>query len=342
MHAPNYLLGRDRRRLTWLVLGIGLLLLVAFRFSEIAAIARNWSHSERPIETALPTDQQVSDSVPSDAIRLQPFANLPLGIHDSDGKPPIPPATSPSIFPGLSLQLLITIQDSTLPRAAEHAAWYRIFQLLKTTPAKDLQTRATAVNSFREIYAQSPLLRGRAITLNGAARWYRTLTTEVKNEAGITEYHEVGIALTDQPSNPVLVYCLNLPPELPRGTADPASKGRFLFARPVPISVTGIYFKRLAYRATDRVREAPTLLAARIGVYPAESTDELTSGSPLQLPLILTLIGGVVCGALWWYSRGNKTVFSLGNPQPSLHNLTPSAAVADPREALQHMSEREE
>jgi hypothetical protein len=99
------------------------------------------------------------------------------------------------------------------------------------------------------LFRQPNQYRGRLVDVSGVA--HRAVRVDLPaNAYGIKQYFQVWLWPSDNPSAPMVVYCLRLPKDFPVGMelAEPAA-------------VTGYFFKRWAYQAEDAILAAPELLA---------------------------------------------------------------------------------
>jgi hypothetical protein len=121
------------------------------------------------------------------------------------------------------------------------------------------------------------------------------------NDAGINGYFQVVLRPANGPASPVLVYCLTLPEGLP--VSEDMDED---------VSVTGFFFKNLAYRTEAQAGEgplvlsAPTILAASLDwTPPAAEADAptVTAWSMLILTGGSALMGFAVAAWLWRRSR---------------------------------------
>ena len=121
---PNYLARREQRRLLYLVMSLGLIVLLMFE----AAKPKNWSWlwMGQPQGAAPTADSPTTDSPPTAPreydTRVRPTSpdQLPLDMFIA---PPIEPAqvdTSGDFFPGVKPEYLKSVTDLTEFRGAEH------------------------------------------------------------------------------------------------------------------------------------------------------------------------------------------------------------------------------
>ncbi|MDX1962550.1 MAG: hypothetical protein SFX18_05310 [Pirellulales bacterium] len=397
--ARNYLVGRDRRHLTYAVVGGGLLLIFLLRFNDILFLTHSFKNPPAPLDTRVKSESRQPALPPlPGTVALQPFDSASLAGDfaaenpAADSNAPLqqtaplqadPPQAQPAanlppaqpqpaqpqpaekqpgekqpgekqpvmaqIFTGLDPAKLAMIKDSTFTRAAEYDVWYHILGVLSKTTPEQLTAEATPVRLFRELYTNPGTFRGRAIQLRGHLIWYQEMPAGADNPLGLDKYYEVGLGLQDQKDTPVFVYCLELPPDLPRGVADPTLPRRFHFPQKPPrISVTGIFYKLLIYKAVDEERKAPAMLAQTVSLAAArEPTAEKAplpapSVSPEQWLFAALLISGVVFVGLFWFFWRKKTTFEIpqAGDQMRRQKLGIEPVVdEDPREALRKLAE---
>ncbi|MDZ7617162.1 MAG: hypothetical protein U1E05_09170 [Patescibacteria group bacterium] len=183
-----------------------------------------------------------------------------------------PPAdAAESLFSGVNPAFLGTVRDDAFFRAAEYDAWFHLFQILAKTDPAELARASEGRVSFVQLFQQSNDYRGRLVSLKGTVRRAFPLRPP-KNDYGIDRYYQLWLFTDDNPSSPVILYCLEIPEDFPTG-----------MTLVEPVEVVGFYFKRLAYEAADTLRTAPTLLARGIQWQPAPATEPVgppSSGSP--------------------------------------------------------------
>ena len=131
----------------------------------------------------------------------------------------------------------------------EQACSLRLLDILNHTDSEALSQASLGPVSYAQLFRQPNQYRGRLVTVSGVV--HRANRVELPpNDYGIKEYYQVWLWPSDNPSAPIVVYCLRLPRGFPTGMelAEQAA-------------VTGYFFKRWAYQAHDVLRSAPELLA---------------------------------------------------------------------------------
>ncbi len=203
----------------------------------------------------------------------------------------------------LDAMLLHTIADNTVFRPSEKDIWFRLLEDLAVRDPHELRDDSTGTVGFVQLYRQPDQYRGQLVTIKGTARLahYRHAP---ENLYGIPGYYMVWI----QPvaaNSPIVVYCLELPPEFPdvramerQGQSPELDED---------LEVTGYFFKRWAYRAQDGTRLAPLLLAKS----PTWTARPLPITDRGSLPgwgywiamLAGTALLGIGCaGCLYWFT----------------------------------------
>lgn len=163
---------------------------------------------------------------------------------------------------GVDRASLELIEDDTLSRPQEQYAWFRFFERLFQLSAAELEHQSQGRVSFLQLFRQPDQYRGRLVTIEGVAR----LVYEVpapENWYGIERYFVFWIKPAGGQRAPFLVYCLELTEGFPPPTDKASDPQTSELAEPV--RVTGVFFKRQAYRARDGVNTTPLLLAKQPG-----------------------------------------------------------------------------
>ncbi len=199
--------------------------------------------------------------------------------------------------------LLQTIADNTVFRPAEKDIWFRLLEDLAERELSELRQNSTGPVGFVQLVRQPDQYRGQLVTIRGTARLahYRYAP---ENFYGISGYYMVWIQPVAS-NSPIVVYCLELPPEFP----DVRARERQGLTPELDedLEVTGYFFKRWAYRAQDGTRLAPLLLAKSPSwtARPLPLTDRgaLPGWGYWVLMLGGTALFGVGCaGGLYWFS----------------------------------------
>ena len=155
-------------------------------------------------------------------------------------------------FPGVEPRLLAQVRDNTVFRPAEHEAFFHLLHLAGQHAPEELLPYAVQGVGFVQLFRQPSQYRGQVVRLRGRARqvvWQQAPL----NQYGIRRYARVVLQLYDHPSDPLVVFALELPGGFPSGPEVDE-----------PVEVVGFFYKRWAYLARDTVRTAPLVLAGTL------------------------------------------------------------------------------
>ena len=358
--VPNYLGGRDRRNLTFWFLGGGFLLLIATNFANFSSFAKAiLPGRSSSIDTRMPLEAY-REPLPHGAVQMLPTAEKatvesqqaeaaaqaappltkesPAAPGTNETLPPVAEVKSTmpghgKYFSGVNAPLLASVKNETLFRQQETEAWFHLFDVVNKAAPEQLKKEATPIYNFATLYGQSNYYRGQAVTMKGLAKWVTEFKSEPPdNAAGIAKYYQIGFQIDSREVNPIAVYVIDLPENLPRGTVDPKDPTRFTFKDGIPFSVAGIFYKNLGYSAGDGFRFMPALVAKSIQLDPAAIAAPPTN--PVIYLLVLLGLGGALLLAMYFVSAKRKkvefvipsTMPTVSIPEPALHdNLFPDS-----------------
>lgn len=340
--VPNYLGGRDRRNVTMFVLGGGFLLLIASNFQGFSKFARAVLPGQASrVDTRVPLPAY-REPLPYEAVQLLPFdedSSVDSALAKQEAGSPAaeeadpekkdsptaalevetpPPASSdPSAklpnhrkyYSAVNVPLLATIQNDAPFRNTETEVWFHLLDVVNKAAPEQLKKEATPIYDFATIFGQSNYYRGQAISLTGIAKWYMEIPSNPKdNAAGIAKFYQVGFQINAQEDNPMMVYVVDLPADMPRGVADPQDPTRFTLKPGVPFAVEGIFFKNYAHVAGDgEFRLYPALLAKTIRLKPTGAAAEPPT-NPMVYLLALACLGGVFFLLMYFLSVKRKKI----------------------------------
>jgi len=282
----NYLARREQWRLLMLIVGLGAIIVVGLQLRQEGAATRvletlfgAGGPREGPIDTRLQTTNE--PDAPPDAIRIPREVAPP---EDQTG----------DYLPGVRPGYLEGVRDDTFFRNDESDAWFHLFKLLDNADPEQLREASEGKISFAQLFQQSDFYRGKVVSLEGIARRAMPLDAPA-NEYGIERYWRVWLSPDDNPSDPIIIYTLNLPEGFPEGMHIEQ-----------PIGVDGFYYKRLAYEAADTLRTAPTVLAKTLQWTPPPPRE---SGRVLPfwaIALIAAIGSSLVVGYIYWKTRPTR------------------------------------
>ncbi|MBX9788312.1 MAG: hypothetical protein K2Y37_05310 [Pirellulales bacterium] len=233
-----------------------------------------------------PDNDTPADFPPVDA----PAAGTPAS--DAAHAPTVPEPTPAT--PQDDAALLAKVQDDTYFRREDSEIWYRLLARLRDTPPAELARDSAGTVTFAQLFRQSSAYRGRVIDLVGTAR--RVVEKPAPaNDQGIERYYQVWLRPDDNPASPIVIYCLALPPNFPIGQDIDE-----------PVRVTGIFFKRWVYQASDTIRLAPLVLAGTLDWRPNPLANaRKTDAEPIPIWIIGATAAAslVVVAVLWKFGR---------------------------------------
>ncbi|MEN6405638.1 MAG: hypothetical protein ABFC77_04115 [Thermoguttaceae bacterium] len=225
---------KQRRRWLILVFCLGIVLIFIGRIRDRAF--RQWLDSWiAPPKTRAPitTIDNRLDAVASH--------NKPTGFRiEEKSERPAQPAAMPDLH---------AVQDDTPSNREEQAAAMQLLDVLRRTDPTALQQQSVGPTSYAQLFRQPEHYRGRVVTVSGVVR-RASLLELPRNDFHLDRYYQVWLWPFDNPSAPIVLYCLELPSGFPTGMtlAEDAT-------------ATGFFFKRCAYAAQDAIRTAPEILA---------------------------------------------------------------------------------
>ena len=242
--TSNYLGQREQRRLLLLVLALGLVILAM----QEAAKPQRWYwlwQGDLPREAEHAAVESFDTRLP---------APVALAADEILVLPPEPDEQSDAFAlpSGVQAELLESVHDDTIFRGAEHAAWFHFFDLLAHRTDEQLADESLGVVTFAQLYRQPASYRGRLVMLQGRLR-RAVWQPAPKNEQGLAGYYQTWLQPDDNPADPIVIYALELPPDMPTGSD-------IL----VEVSATGYFFKRWVYEAPGALRVAPVVLARTV------------------------------------------------------------------------------
>jgi hypothetical protein len=165
-----------------------------------------------------------------------------------------------SVLAGLQQVLdawaLAQIEDSTVLRNSETAAWYRLWDKLQSLGFEELAEEAEPVN-YVQLYSQPREFRGELVQVTGTVGWgYRVTSQETR--FGIDGYTVLGIQPQGGGDSPLVLYCVDLPSGFP-SVSSSKSQGRGVPLR-VEVEASGYFFKRWLHRTRGGMHVSPLIL----------------------------------------------------------------------------------
>ncbi len=189
------------------------------------------------------------------------------------------------------------VEDHTVFRTRESAAWFRILELLQQMDNQQLARGSHGQVGCLQLSEQSDFYRGKLVRLRGTAkRGYRV--TAPGNPLGIQEYSVLYLRPQDTDS-PVVLFCLETPAGFPR--LESRDKEGKITELNEPLAVTGFYFKSWVYLAEKDAFSAPLLLARSAdwaNSIPTQVRQTTPSGHALLLIFGVTAMLAITVAAL--------------------------------------------
>jgi hypothetical protein len=173
--------------------------------------------------------------------------------------------------------LLGAVQDDSRFVPKETAAFFHLLRLLKETDEAVIKKSPAERVSYLQLWEQSAEYRGRLVTMRGEVRGVQPKRFPANND-GLEQYYEVWLKhdSKNNATNPIAVYCLELPQGFPAGPS-----------MAEPVEVTGFYYRRWWYQDSEnKSRRAPLILTKTLDWAPAPPVVD----EPLNLPLLVALI----------------------------------------------------
>ncbi|MCA9231920.1 MAG: hypothetical protein KDA57_14825 [Planctomycetales bacterium] len=169
------------------------------------------------------------------------------------------------------------VKDRTYFRPEERELWFEFFARLQKLEDDQLVAQSVGVVSYAQLLKQPEVYRGRLVTIHGRVK-REELQQPAGNQLGIAMYHRLWIQPLGGGQWPLVVYCLELPPEFPRGEN-----------LNTQVSVTGLFFKNWSYAYDDGLGLAPVILANRFDWQPSAARPLAKKTSAREWTMAITL-----------------------------------------------------
>lgn len=227
------------------------------------------------IDNRLPAS--APEGLPPDAVMIEP-PSLPRPLPADSGE-------LGGYFPGVKPELFDQMRDDRFTRREEWPAWLNLLEVLEHADEAALEKVSLGRVAYSQLFHQPAVYRGRLVTLRGTVRGvFRYPLLIAPPDSQLKEYYQVWLYPEDNPTAPVMAYCLDLPVGFPTGTKLDEEA-----------SLTGFLLKRTAYKAQDGFRTAPTVLARTIHWIRAPVPEESAKPAPWQWA---ALVGGALLFSL--------------------------------------------
>lgn len=294
----------ERRRLLALVLLLGLTFLLICKASDPSV----W----RIFDLLFTPPQSASKSTEIDN-RLDAVAANDTSANTflaSTDKPTPKSADVPGYFPGVDPRSLSSIRDDAPSSHDEQAYSLELLSILSRTDSATLDKASTGPVTYAQLFRQPNQYRGQLVTVSGIVRRANQIDL-FPNEYGLKAYYQIWLWPTDNPSSPIVIYCLDLPKGFPTGME---------FVEEA--EVTGFFFKRWAYMAKDGLRTAPTILAKTLDWQKRPVMKAAEPAETWAIPLVVCVAVVVaMLIAFFIYLRTRPTRPTLPGKPPSFDGL---------------------
>ena len=246
----------------------------------------------------------------------------------------------------LDIDALNMVQDKTaVGWTGDTVAWKRCWSQLHQSQL-DEPTYVTRI----QLTGQPREFRGHAITVNGFVRSIET--RRAKPDSSIIgdrtadepqTYYILWVQPADSDAGPYCVYCLNPPEQLPRTQAE--LKDYQWLAK-----INGIFFKNRTYKATDRVRYSPLILADSFEMKPPVTDHPVLKQklNPQLMAGLLAMIPLIAVGIIWYAVRSTVSRKRLPSKKSQeelsvfLGDLKDDPSIKSDQEQIQAISEHED
>ncbi len=189
-------------------------------------------------------------------------------------------------FSGVDHEALLAIQNDRPLRAAERKSWFNLWHVLSENDEQTLRSNSTGPVGFVQLFKQPKVYHGRLVDFSGTVRAVHRVEMP-PNDRGLDAYYVCWLRPMGGANSPMVVYSLALPPDFPTGEN----------IREV-VSVTGFFFKRMAYLAKDGSRTVPLIQSKTLHWQHFVTTSEMADGKRLGKGTRSTLVGLALLGSL--------------------------------------------
>ncbi len=234
------------------------------------------------------------------------------------------------------------IEDNTVLRSAETAAWYRCWEKLAGLSSQELN-QAVGPLTYVQLFSQPNEFRGQLVKITGTARWgYR-----VKSRAarfGIDSYVVLGILPGRGTSSPIVVYCVGLPAGFPKVQSGNSADGGSQLDE--DIQITGYFFKRWLHASGEGMTLSPLILGRVTQWHPPNKSAQTTKLARLSPSMIVLAVCGMAlvgtCIAVWVYRSSrisSREITTWTHPPAALPTFDPSGVQGGVTESLRALAQ---
>jgi hypothetical protein len=237
----------EQRRLLLPLLMLGIVIILVSKIGDPIL----WRWLDRQL--VAPTGDDDKPAIDNRLDAVEPDKSLPPDTFEVVREhPAAKSADVRGYFPGVKATNFEAVRDDSPSRRGEQACSLHLLDILNRTKPQTLRRASMGPISYAQLFRQPSQYRGRLVTVSGTVR--RASRIELSdNDYGLKEYYQIWLWPVDNPTAPMVIYCLRLPKGFPLGMEIAEQ-----------VELTGFFFKRLAYRAKDTIRLAPELLAGSL------------------------------------------------------------------------------
>lgn len=185
---------------------------------------------------------------------------------------------------------LSAVRDNTYFRPEENAAWFAVFDWLLDSKPDALAGESIGEVSYAQFIDQSAVYRGQVVTIRGTIERVEELDAPA-NGMGIKQYHRLVLRPMGGGVWPIVVYCLELPPNFPRDENVN-----------VEVEVNGVFFKNWSYSWQGGLGLAPVVLAKSIDWHPVVSIKRPRTKISVSGLVAVTAAAGVIATFVGWFA----------------------------------------
>ncbi len=202
-------------------------------------------------------------------------------------------------IPEFDEAVMKNVEDNVLIRSEEAPAFRMLMSILQKNSLEELKGYSLGRVLFPQYTKQPEIYRGKLMTLKGVAR--RVIEEKVFDKSyGFDKIYQVWVAPEDCPSEPIVVYCLELPEGFPVGE-DVSERVQF----------TAFFFKMWPYASQMGVRTTG-LFYAKV---PEWMRHSVPAREGVKVPFSLVVLGALALAVLILLLINSRVKEETGNPE---------------------------
>ena len=204
-------------------------------------------------------------------------------------------------IPDFDEAVMKNVEDNVLIRSEEAPAFRMLMSILQKDSLDELKSYSIGRVLFPQYTKQPEIYRGKLMTLKGVAR--RVVEEKVFDKSyGFDKIYQVWVAPEDCPSEPIVVYCLELPEGFPVGE-DVSERVQF----------TAFFFKMWPYASQMGVRTTG-LFYAKVPEWTRHSVPA-SEREGIKVPFSLVVLGALALAVLILLIINSRVKEETGNPE---------------------------